>query len=281
MSVAFRSPLSGRKRLFEDHGPACGGQEEHLTPVAGFGFCKRARHLQHQAPLCRQLEEDLLGSSGACLHARQGALLKLGGMFPDVDEKIIERVLDNNGDNIEAAIAQLHQLRLSSYNPAEQQAATHQQHFGSTADSDPHCGPSNGSGDRLSPSWLDPFLKQFYESGQPAEAQARVARVLEEFENAVMAKCRNESEELAALKAEFEKVKKGNAILSKAVSVQHSRLQELGTKDQEIQRLRDMLTQYQERLRSLELSNYSLKMHLQRATGPPFGPNNGGPPDVF
>lgn len=278
MSVAFGSPLSGRKRLFEDRG----SQEEHLTPGPGFGFCKRARHLQPQAALCRQLEGgDLLGSAGTFSNARQGAILKLRGMFPDVDEKIIERVLENNGDNIEAAIAQLHQLRLSSSYPAEQQAVAHQQHLGPSPDSGSQCGPSNGSGSRLSPSWLDPFLKQFYESGQAAEAQARVARVLEEFENAVMAKCRNESEELAALKAEFEKVKKGNAILSKAVSVQHSRLQELGTKDQEIQRMRDMLTQYQDRLRSLELSNYSLKMHLQRATGPPFGPNNGGPPDVF
>ncbi|CAD7705403.1 unnamed protein product [Ostreobium quekettii] len=269
MSVAFGSALSGRKRLFEDR-----GGEERLAPAPGFGLCKRARQLQ---PLCRLPEED--GPIGGS-HARQSALLKLGGMFPDVDEKIIERVLDNNGDNIEAAIAQLHQLRLSSSNPAEQQPVAHQQHLGQSTDSGPQCGPSNGSGDRLWPSWLDPFLKQFYESGEPAEAQARVARVLEEFENAIMAKCKNESEELAALNAELDKVKKGNAILSKAVSVQHSRLQELGTKDQEIQRMRDMLAQYQDRLRSLELSNYSLTMHLQRATGPPFGPNNGGPPDV-
>lgn len=38
---------------------------------------------------------------------------------------------------------------------------------------------------------------------------------------------------------------------------------------------------YQERLRILELNNYSLAMHLQRATGSSTGHGDGGPPDVY
>ena len=88
-------------------------------------------------------------------------------------------------------------------------------------------------------------------------------------------------QEWVALKTEFDKLKKDNVILSKAVAVQHSRLQELGGKEQELQCMRELLAQYQDRLRTLELTNYSLTMHLQQATGPPFGPRTGGPPDVF
>eukprot|EP00803_Ostreobium_quekettii_P008019 evm.model.scf_1089.5 EVM.evm.TU.scf_1089.5 scf_1089:15238-15489(-) len=84
MSVAFGSPLSGRKRLFEDRGP---GAEDRacLGQGPGLGCFKRARRPQ---PLPCRPEEALLGGPGAggpC--ARQSAALRLGGMFPDVDEK--------------------------------------------------------------------------------------------------------------------------------------------------------------------------------------------------
>jgi len=201
-------------------------------------------------------------------------------MFPDFDEKLIEGLLDAHGDNIEAAIEQLHQLRLSSSNGEEQQGHALQQEIATNPEGG-QCGPSSELSDRLSTSWLDAFLKHFYESRQPEEARVRVSRLLEEFESAVISKQRSESVEMMALKTEFDKLKRDNAILSKAVAVQHSRLQELSGKEQELQRMREMLAHYQDRLRTLELSNYSLTVHLQQATGPPFGPGNGGPPDVF
>lgn len=92
MSVAFGSPLSGRKRLFEDSAPGCGGQEDRSRLSAGpgglGGYFKRARHLQAAAPLPCRPEEALLGPRAGGWHARHGAALRLGGMFPDVDEKV-------------------------------------------------------------------------------------------------------------------------------------------------------------------------------------------------
>lgn len=45
--------------------------------------------------------------------------------------------------------------------------------------------------------------------------------------------------------------------------------------------MKELLTDYQEKLRTLELNNYTLAMHLQRATGPPPGHGDGRPPDVY
>lgn len=284
MSVAFGSPLTGKKRLFENGGVAYGSPDDnsHCPPGSWFGSCKRPRFVQSQPgqQLLRHLEGSLLTSSPAG-PSRESAFQKLRGMFPDVDPKTVEHVLDIHGDNIEAAIEQLQQLRLSNSNQEGQQQLGHSEQTVANPQAGPQCGSSNRGADRLSTSWLDSFLKQFYESRQPIEARARVAKVLEEFESAVISKQRSESGEMMALKMDFDKLKKDNAILSKAVAVQHSRLQDLNAKEQEIQRMREMLAQYQERLRTLELTNYSLAMHLQRATGPSFGPGSGRPPDVF
>lgn len=79
----------------------------------------------------------------------------------------------------------------------------------------------------------------------------------------------------------LEEVVRENGILKRAVQIQNAKLQELGSnKDQEIASLKAMLGQYQERLRHLELSNYSLALHLQRATDSQSQPTN-RPPDVF
>ena len=43
-------------------------------------------------------------------------------------------------------------------------------------------------------------------------------------------------------------------------------LQELGTREQEVQQLRQMLEGYQQKVQQLEVQNYSLAMHLRQAT---------------
>ncbi|CAN4098410.1 unnamed protein product [Withania somnifera] len=56
-----------------------------------------------------------------------------------------------------------------------------------------------------------------------------------------------------------------NAILKRAVAIQHERQKELNDKNQEVLQLKQLIAQYQEQLRTLEVNNYSLKMHLQQA----------------
>lgn len=77
-----------------------------------------------------------------------------------------------------------------------------------------------------------------------------------------------------------EEVSRENVILKRAVQIQNAKLQEASAKDEEIAGLKQMLGQYQERLRQMELNNYSLALHLQKATNDSFQTPN-RPPDVF
>lgn len=89
----------------------------------------------------------------------------------------------------------------------------------------------------------------------------------------------------SSLQAErAEELARENAILKRAVQIQAGRIQEAAGKEQELAGLRAMVGQYQERLRALELSNYSLALHLQKATGGGGGDlaaSHNHRPDVF
>lgn len=85
---------------------------------------------------------------------------------------------------------------------------------------------------------------------------------------------------VCAAQARLEQVTQENAILKRAVQIQNAKLQEASAKDEEIAGLKQMLGQYQERLRQMELNNYSLALHLQKATNDSFQTPN-RPPDVF
>lgn len=71
-----------------------------------------------------------------------------------------------------------------------------------------------------------------------------------------------------------------NAILKRAVAIQHTRMKEAADKDQQHQQLRQMLSQYEERCRTLEAANYSLNLHLKAATSAQHV-MGGRPPDVY
>lgn len=78
--------------------------------------------------------------------------------------------------------------------------------------------------------------------------------------------------------ASVEQMTKENGVLKRAVAIQHARMNAAGEKDLQIVQQQGLLEQYQERVRTLELSNYSLSIHLKQATG--MCSMDRGPPDV-
>ncbi|GLC37604.1 hypothetical protein PLESTB_001668800 [Pleodorina starrii] len=84
----------------------------------------------------------------------------------------------------------------------------------------------------------------------------------------------------AGLAARAAKLAEENAVLKKAVQIQHRQLQERAAQEAEVGQLKALLAQYQEQVRTLQVSNYSLTLHLQKATnsGVLGEPRN---PDVF
>lgn len=56
------------------------------------------------------------------------------------------------------------------------------------------------------------------------------------------------------LKEQMEVLLRENVILKRAVAIQHERQKENDERNQEVQQLKQLLTQYQEKLRTLEVS---------------------------
>ncbi|WRX28046.1 Ubiquitin system component CUE - like 2 [Theobroma cacao] len=67
------------------------------------------------------------------------------------------------------------------------------------------------------------------------------------------------------LKEQIEVLIQENTVLKRAVAIQHERQKEYQDKNHELQHLKQLVSQYQEQLRTLEVNNYALTMHLRQA----------------
>ncbi|KAG5559467.1 hypothetical protein RHGRI_009115 [Rhododendron griersonianum] len=74
-----------------------------------------------------------------------------------------------------------------------------------------------------------------------------------------------DGEENNMLKEQVEALIHENSVLKRAVSIQHERQKEFEDRGQELHHLKQMVSQYQEQLRTLEVNNYALTMHLKQA----------------
>lgn len=74
---------------------------------------------------------------------------------------------------------------------------------------------------------------------------------------------------------------KENAILKRAVQIQSARLAEQGEKEKDVAKLREALAQYEQEIRALQISNYSLSVHLKQAQETGSVVNKNHNPDVY
>ncbi|CDY44312.1 BnaA07g07960D [Brassica napus] len=72
-------------------------------------------------------------------------------------------------------------------------------------------------------------------------------------------------QENSMLKQQLEATVQENSLLKRAVVTQQKRQRETEDQSQELQGLRQMVSQYQEQLRTLEVNNYALTLHLKQA----------------
>lgn len=82
------------------------------------------------------------------------------------------------------------------------------------------------------------------------------------------------------LKEQMTAVLSQNAVLKRAVAIQHERQKEFDERSHEVQGLKQLVLQYQEQLRTLEINNYALQMHLKQAQQSSSMPGRYNP-DVF
>eukprot|EP00955_Chlamydomonas_euryale_P051339 354857-Chlamydomonas_euryale.AAC.23 len=87
--------------------------------------------------------------------------------------------------------------------------------------------------------------------------------------------------EKSMLLAKLNDVQRENHILKRAVQIQNAKLNEKSAAEAELGQMSAVMAQYREQIRTLELSNYSLTMHLQQATAGGTLEGSGRPPDVY
>ncbi|KAG6606811.1 hypothetical protein SDJN03_00153, partial [Cucurbita argyrosperma subsp. sororia] len=152
---------------------------------------------------------------------------QLQNLFPQMDHQLLVRVLEECGNDLDAAIKSLSNMCLGSTveNPVATTAAETNLDQGLTLEA--------------------------LESSISARAGADAAQ--------------NFHKENMQLKEQIEVLLRENTILKRAVAIQHERQKEFEDKNLELQHLKQLVSQYQEQLRTLEVNNYALTMHLKQA----------------
>lgn len=201
---------------------------------------------------------------------------QLRSVFPHMELQILERALEECDNDLDAAIKSLHKLCLGST----------EGNSGSAEGSD-----LNAENDRLkddgntvapeyfSPpnnlpvegvEWVDLFVREMMSATSVDDARARAARLLEILEKSISSHAGAEAtkilhKENMIMKEQIQGLMRENAILKRAVAIQHERQKESEDKNRELHHLKQLVSQYQEQLRTLEMNNYALSMHLKHA----------------
>ncbi|XP_009783195.1 uncharacterized protein [Nicotiana sylvestris] len=197
---------------------------------------------------------------------------QLRALFPNMDSQLIEKALEECGNDLDAAIKRLHELHLVYANGK------------SVTDGEMDNGekPANGPDVRSEgPSlqnnlpadgaeWVELLVREMMSATSIDDARARATRVLESLEQSISAHAgagaaQSVHKENMMLKEQIEMLLRENTILKRAVSIQHERQKEYDDRNQEVQQLKQLIAQYQEQLKTLEVNNYALKMHLRQA----------------
>ncbi|KNA07560.1 hypothetical protein SOVF_170670 [Spinacia oleracea] len=207
---------------------------------------------------------------------RSSLVDKLREAFPLMDHQLLEKTLEECGDDIDAAVKRLHELCLGS---SEEKSASvnhvvarvEQGGYSAEQQSVP---TANSSAQNTLPTdgaqWVELFVGEVVGAKTVDELRARVSKVLEVLEksireNATAEATENYQKENIMLKQQMQALMHDNGILKRGIQIQHERQKEFDDKSQEVQQLKQLLPQYQEQLRRLEITNYTLSMHLKQA----------------
>ncbi|XP_038890913.1 uncharacterized protein LOC120080344 [Benincasa hispida] len=205
----------------------------------------------------------------------------LRAIFPDMDKQLLERALEECGDDLDLAIRSLNQLHLG-YNDRNLGSASNTSDVALEANIQPQSQETQGeaaiaedatASENLPTNgaeWVDLFVSEMTSASNMDDARSRASRVLEVLEKSICARANAEAannfhQENKMLREQVEALIQENTILKRAVSIQHERQKEYEGRNQELQHLKELVSQYQEQLKTLEVNNYALTVHLKQA----------------
>eukprot|EP00262_Sarcandra_glabra_P016893 TRINITY_DN562_c0_g5_i2.p1 TRINITY_DN562_c0_g5~~TRINITY_DN562_c0_g5_i2.p1 ORF type:complete len:278 (-),score=58.28 TRINITY_DN562_c0_g5_i2:191-1024(-) len=196
-------------------------------------------------------------------------LAHLKSLFPDMDDQLLERALEACGNDLDSTIKSLNDLRLGSVESNIGSAASKSdtitganvqlssqgiENSGGDAASEDTSAPENLPTDGSE--WVELFVKEMMNASDMDDARSRASRVLQVLEKSIVvrtgAATENCHKENMILKEQVEVLTRDNAILKRAVAIQHEHKKEYDEKSQELQHLKQLVSQYQEQVRTLE-----------------------------
>ncbi|KAH0705678.1 hypothetical protein KY285_012198 [Solanum tuberosum] len=196
---------------------------------------------------------------------------QLRALFPDIDSQLLENALEESGNDLDAAIRSLHELCLRY---SDGKSNTKEIRNGMKPTTGPAAQSEDPSAENNFPAngaeWVDCFVREMMTATSIDDARARATRLLESLEKCISSRAgaeavQNFHKENIMLKAQIEVLRKDDAILKRAVVIQHERQKEYDERSQEVQQLKQLIAQGKEQLRTLEMNNYALKTQLRQA----------------
>ncbi|CAN1125802.1 hypothetical protein LINPERPRIM_LOCUS4664 [Linum perenne] len=207
---------------------------------------------------------------------------QLAAIFPEMDKELLERAIAECGEDLDLAIRSLNELRIGSSDknlcsdPGNCDGLLDDDgNVQGTAPTDPevpvadhHLVSTHLQMDGAK--WVELFVREMTSATNMDDAKVRASRALEALEKSIYARAgaeaaKNFELENVKLKGQVQLLIHENTILKRAVSIQHERQKEFEDRNQELQHLKQLVAQYQDQLRTLEVNNYALTMHLKQA----------------
>ncbi|MBA0627382.1 hypothetical protein Godav_004901 [Gossypium davidsonii] len=252
--------------------------------------------------------------SSVRLSPSPSALNHLQSIFPHMDPQLLEQALLECGNDIDTAIKKLEDLCLGAAEARGGKTCTVEE-LGTTAEqvgqsslckwnlTSALAGILTNNGEAVAaavtiqnPSasenmpadgaeWVDLFVREMMSATSVDDAKSHVSKLLAVLENSISKRAAEETaqnfqKENLMLKGQIEAMIQENTVLKRAVAIQHERQKEYQDKNQELEHLKQLVSQYQEQMRTLEVNNYALMMHLRQAQESNSIPGRFNP-DVF
>ncbi|XP_027344683.1 uncharacterized protein LOC113857130 [Abrus precatorius] len=254
--------------------------------------CGSKRSFFEELPPSPPLSKRLRCSSSPIRFPHPSLIDQLRPLFPHMDDLVLERALQECGNDLDAAIKRLNELCLGTAEgngTAEESEVILNLEAGKLEDDGNASVSENLPASNNLPAdgaeWIDFFVREMMIATSVDDARARAARMLEVLEKSISARATAEAtdalqKENLMLKEQIDVLIKEKNSFKNAFRIQHERFSDYENKNQELQNLRQLVSQYQEQIRTLEVNNYALAMHLKQSQQSNPFPGR-FPPDVF
>ncbi|XP_038994295.1 uncharacterized protein LOC120118278 [Hibiscus syriacus] len=207
-------------------------------------------------------------------------LEQVQALFPLIDPQLLERVLLECSNDIDTTIKRLHELCIGleeaagvESGPVEELGTTAEPGILTNGREAAAVGVQNPPATENLPvdgaEWVDLFVREMVSATNVNDAKVRASKLLEVLEKAIN---NHEAEEASKtflkenvmLKEQVEILTQENRVLKRSVAIQHERQKEYQDKNYELQQLRQLVSQYQEQLQTLQMNNFTLTMHFRQ-----------------